>query len=147
MGAIELDLPFHFAVCALLAVLLWPAFGAYSLLVFLTGFLIDADHWLWYAAHGTIGLRKVYEKAKYGRETGKLDVFHTIEFIFAAIVFSWLFLKPFFAPLVLGFASHITLDLFYHFVIARGKHSRRYSSIIKWLMAKAKNKSPKSVPW
>lgn len=138
-----MDLPVHFAASAVLAVLLWPAYGALSLWVFLLGFLIDFDHCLWhFFAHGTIDPRKTYREDKYGKETGKLDIFHTAEFVLVAVIFSWLFLQEIFVSLMAGLASHIILDAIYlyYFIYEPGKPFSRSFSIISWLMARNKNK-------
>ena len=77
-------LRYHFLSCVILAIILFPFFNYLSLLVFIFGFFIDVDHYL----YDSIKTRNLSLINSYNLQMDKdlvrkdqLHVFHTIEFI------------------------------------------------------------------
>ncbi|HIH42242.1 TPA: hypothetical protein HA246_01220 [Candidatus Woesearchaeota archaeon] len=104
----------HFISCIILSIVLWPFFGALSLLCFIGGFLIDIDHNLWYMyKYKTWNGLKAYQYytklAKERKSDGRsIMVFHSIEFSTIVFVLSF-FYNPV-ALILLGLIMHWILD-------------------------------------
>ena len=109
----------HFIASAILAAILFPFFGFYSLAVFIGGFLIDFDHVLFYLAKfKSLNLKKAHHyyrniAVKKDMEEYKkvILVFHSIEFIALMLVLSFYY-KPFLA-LFMGAMLHMIMDMLY----------------------------------
>ena len=142
----------HVIISFLIALVLYPFFGLYSILFFLSGFLIDVDHYIEYAiANKDINLfncLRFFNKSSHKNikllKDGKAEeedktyfhIFHSFEFIILLGVFSFFSKILFFV--FLGVLSHVLLDLVnlaYLKAKFRGKiqRSRNYSAIIFWL--------------
>ena len=132
-----MNLSCHFCASAILTLLLWPFFGSWSLLAFVSGFLVDADHYLYYVLSGRgISLRKAYRFFMHERPAGLIviDVFHTAEAIIAAAVLGLLWFPAW--ALFAGLAVHLLMDAAYEKLVCR--ECRRYHSIIEWLLKRKK---------
>ena len=136
----------HFAVSAALAAILFPFYGWYSLLVFVGGFLIDVDHYVWYA----VKFRDLNVKNSYGylvnlvkkKDTKGLEellcVFHSVEFILLLLIASFFFKKIFLV--VIGLAVHLILDFIGKKKLFDGV---RIDSITLWLKNEHKKRNKK----
>jgi hypothetical protein len=114
-----MKLQIHFIVSFILALALFPFYGYYAILVFIGGFLVDADHFLYYLLRfKKFNLKKAY---LYFEDVGKTRnlreyqrfflVFHFSEIIVLLVILSF-FHKIFFIILI-GLLSHIILDIIY----------------------------------
>jgi hypothetical protein len=107
----------HFLACTLLCVILWPIYGALSLIVFLGGFFIDVDHNLWYMVHkrdwrGWKAYRYFTDGVKKEIKFGKsLMIFHTIEFFVVIVVLSFYFKLV--LIFLMGLIGHLLMDRVY----------------------------------
>ncbi len=121
----------HIAFGILLSILLYPHFGFYVIIIFLSSFLIDVDHFLWYGfKYKNWNLKEIY---KYYIDDEKfrdiLNIFHTIEFLILLIVLALYF--RFFLFVLIGVGFHYVLDII-HMVTCK-KYGRRAISLIGWL--------------
>lgn len=133
----------HFISCIILSIVLWPFFGAFSLLCFIGGFLVDVDHNLWYMyKHKTWNGFKAYphyiKAAKNKDRVGKcFMIFHTIEFALILIILSF-FYNPI-GLVLLGLIMHWILDCIYK--LKNNMFNDRVFSLIYEL---SMNSSPKN---
>lgn len=111
----------HFISCIILSIVLWPFFGAFSLLCFIGGFLVDVDHNLWYMyKHKTWNGFKAYPhyiklaKEKMTERKGKksegrsIMIFHSIEFGIILLIVSFFYKTA--ILVLLGLVLHWILD-------------------------------------
>jgi len=110
-----------------------------TILIFLSSFLIDFDHYLW-AANRTksLKLKKNYNHFKKicnGNHKPIMAVFHTVEFIILVLILSF-FYNPFLFILI-GMLFHSIIDIVY-FIIG-GKFRVREFSLIKYLISDKNN--------
>ncbi|MEW6062892.1 MAG: hypothetical protein AB1571_00785 [Nanoarchaeota archaeon] len=100
----------HVITSLILAVILYPWFGLYSIAIFLVGFLMDIDHYFEYVVRTrdlspVRACKEYYECAKRARKLKKaikvdmLHVFHTVEFLVVIAILS-VYSKLFLAVLV-----------------------------------------------
>ncbi len=82
-----MKLVYHFLASSLLCGVLYPFFGNYAFLVFLTGFFIDLDHYPVYVFKFR-GLNpfKAKEYFYHCEEENVLCIFHTVEFFIAMVI-------------------------------------------------------------
>ncbi len=127
----------HFSVSAVLAAVLYPAFGWKALFVIAGGVLIDIDHYLWYICrYKNFNMLKTYkffikniETNKYTNVTGILLVFHTIEFLLIMAFLSFYFKSA--LAFTIGLFSHYILDLIFLYFAA--KRFIVNHSIVNWI--------------
>ncbi len=101
----------HFVVSLALAAAFYPFFGSYALLVLLTGFFIDLDHYLAYIF--MTGDFNPFRANNYFLEKKPRNVFcvlHTVEFIAVIVVFSVFSTSGFI--LLAGLISHHIMDFY-----------------------------------
>src|SRR3989344_3987106 len=104
----------HFFASIIPVILLFPIYKYLSLAFFIGSFLIDFDHYLWYALRfRKFNLKKAYDyyqpENKPNKELDLLHVFHVWEFWFLAALLS--FVSTFFFIIFLGLVFHMLLDL------------------------------------
>ena len=119
-----MNISIHFITSIVLAALLWPFFGFYSLWAIVGGYLIDFDHYLYAGFKWKLwNLKKSY-KMHLNKEYRKkirwgeiLHIFHTIEFWIFMIVMAylsyrnnWTFLFHMFTLTFAGMILHLLLD-------------------------------------
>ncbi len=136
----------HFVISLVLAGISYPFFGGYSLLLFIGGFFVDGDHYLWYIfTKKDFNLKNAYQYHLTTDFSGKkiIDIFHTAE------VWIVLLLASIFSPyyhtailaLTLGIYSHMLCDFLHEFLhYDIGIDSRVYSFYARILHLKRKKK-------
>ncbi len=133
-----MNLSVHIITSAILATILYPFFGLSALLVIVSSFLIDFDHFIYFAfKFKNLNIFKTYrfynvELKKRSIDSTKkiLLVFHTIEFLLLIIILSF-FSKVFFI-LLLGIVLHYILDIIYQ--VRRAGKIMIPISIIFWMI-------------
>jgi hypothetical protein len=100
-------------IFSLAVYILFPVTPLQASVIFLSSFLIDFDHYLWYVfKKKDLSLRRAYFYLKsLGRKKHKkhLMIFHTLEFILIIGVLSLFF--PIFFFLLIGILFHSLLDI------------------------------------
>ena len=124
----------HFIVTLILAIVLFPVYKWLSLLVFISGLLIDADHFLWYAARFKhFSLKGAYyyslNKRREHREEDVLHILHVIEIWI--LIFILGFFNEIFFILALGLAVHQFMD--FYACIKNKEHYSRTFSLFTWI--------------
>src|SRR3989344_2707423 len=104
----------HFLASLIPLVLLFPIYKYWSLAFFIGSFLIDFDHYLWYALRfRKFNLKMAYDyykpENKKNKELDILNIFHVWEFWFLAALLR--FVSTFFFIIFLGLIFHMLLDL------------------------------------
>ncbi|MDD5418121.1 MAG: hypothetical protein PHW96_04535 [Candidatus Nanoarchaeia archaeon] len=132
----------HHAVIAVIAILLlYPILGIHSLWIFVTGVLIDIDHYAWYVdkfrkynlvKHNVFEAYKFFKKKKYKKHHPLLLVFHTYEFGFFLVVLTIIY--PFYLPFLIGYLLHMSADMIYD--MHKYSYKNRLRSIILTLLKK-----------
>lgn len=115
----------HFAVSAVLAIMLYPLFRWNALLIIAGGVLIDIDHYFWYAykykKFNILEAYKFYIKVMDANDFAKVDgilcIFHTIEFMLLMALLS--FYSQTALIFAIGLASHYLLDLLYLYLVPK----------------------------
>lgn len=121
----------HFIVSTILAIALYPFLGIDSTWVFVTGFLIDIDHYFYYI----IKYRKlnVFEGNRFFKEVklyNILLIFHTVEIFLLVVVLSFFSLIG--KVLLLGLIVHHVMDVYNEIKLDRwGSKSK---SLVKYLV-------------
>ncbi|MBU1201363.1 MAG: hypothetical protein KJ583_04845 [Nanoarchaeota archaeon] len=106
----------HTIISAVIAMILWPFFGFWSLLVLVGGVLVDSDHLFWYVVtHRKFSIRKAYvycmniELEKNIPEyLSVVVIFHSYETVIALVLLATII--PQTIPLALGLVVHLLLD-------------------------------------
>lgn len=127
----------HSVFSVVLGILLYPYYRWQALLIFVGGVLIDADHYLWYIhRYKSVNLAKCYaffvsgvRESKWKEILGSVLVFHTVEFLIAAVLLS--FYSPLALMFTVGLLGHYLLDFIWH--ISVPKMVIMNHSIIWWL--------------
>ena len=102
----------HIIISFILSIILFPFIGFYTILVFLAGILIDADHYLYYiVSKKEISFRKAYIYCRDAEFHDILHILHVFEFYILIAVLS--FFSDFFLYIYLGLVFHLMLDLIY----------------------------------
>lgn len=136
----------HFIISTILAIILFPFFGFYSLFVFIGGFLIDLDHILFYwIKFKSFNLKRTHDycrnitlKKDIKEYKQVLIIFHSIEFIILISIFS--FYHKTFLILLIGVIIHIIMDMIYEY--------SKFKTLIKplsliWYMKNVKKQDKK----
>ncbi|MBI5393192.1 hypothetical protein HZA96_04955 [Candidatus Woesearchaeota archaeon] len=140
----------HFIISSVLAAISYPFFGWQSIFLFIGGFFIDGDHYLWYIfTKKNFNLKKAYHFHLNNDLSEKkiIDIFHTAEFwilILLASLLSNSYL-PYYHTAILAFTfgiySHIICDLIHEYNHHKlGIDARVYSFYSRALHLKRKNK-------
>ena len=133
-------LRYHFLACVILTILLFPFFGYYSLLVFISGFLVDIDHYLYDVFNSkTFNLYKAYKMhMNKGRVIkDQLHIFHTLEFIILFLSLVIVSMNVYLMILAISFIIHLNLDYIYELYLIKNKiklNQTRASSLILWTL-------------
>ena len=120
----------HLIISIIIASILLPVFGYFSLLAIVGGFLIDVDHYIWYVLKKKdISLKRCIDY--HYSEVANLRVMHFNHTIEAGIVLAVLsiYINEL-IPLFIGFIAHMLADL-YH-TIKSGCWEDRVNSILVW---------------
>ncbi len=134
-------LRYHLLSCVILAIVLFPFFNYYSLLVFILGFFIDLDHYL----YDVITTRKLSLSTSYKMHMNKeheikdqLHIFHTIEFIAAFLILTIISNNVYLIIVSTGLLLHLILDYIYEIYLIMIKKEKlkqtRASSLILWML-------------
>ncbi|MDP7506794.1 MAG: hypothetical protein QF362_05140 [Candidatus Woesearchaeota archaeon] len=125
-----MKLSIHFFVSLVLMITLYPFYNWPVLYLFIGGFLIDFDHYLYYIIKfRSLNLKKA---SKYFLKPGLKDVlviFHTFEFM---IVFTLFCLYFNLYLLLTGYLIHNILD--YIYLYKHNFFNRRASSLLMWIV-------------
>ena len=133
-------LRYHFLACVILTILLFPFFGYYSLLVFISGFLVDIDHYLYDVFNSkTFNLYKAYKMhMNKGRVIkDQLHIFHTLEFIILFLSLVIVSMNVYLMILAISFIIHLNLDYIYELYLIKNKiklNQTRASSLSLWTL-------------
>lgn len=126
----------HFILSLIFSILLFPLYNYNIILIFLSAFFIDADHYLWYVLKfKNFNFRQAYNYHVESKEKDKLHIAHTVEFWILILILSFYF--RFFYFILLGIIFHNILDLIYELVKQTKKN--RALSIIAWLIRHSKS--------
>ncbi|MEK6841446.1 MAG: hypothetical protein AABW57_01780 [Nanoarchaeota archaeon] len=134
-----MDLKYHLLSCIILSLILFPFYSYYSLLIFIFGFFIDVDHYLYdiiktknpslinsYRMH--INKNKILKD--------QLHIFHTIEFIILFILLTIISNNFYLILISMGLVLHLILDAIYYIYITKKnielKQTRAFS-LISWI--------------
>ncbi len=138
---------FHFLSSLVLTIILYPFFGVWSLAVFIGGFLIDVDHYFYWAMKNrsldpiasyksqTIESKRNKERFKKIKKRplylrwDRLHIFHVWEFW--VLMFLLVFVHKFFLINFLGMVLHLSLDFIDLF--KDRVYGRRAVSFFCWL--------------
>ena len=114
-----MDLRYHFWASVVLVGVLYPFMGLHGVWAFVGAFLIDTDHYLYYAVKSkSWSLKKAYDFHVDKRKFAKnyvLHIFHTGEFILFMIIMSIIIYNKkvlflMFSVTLLGMVIHLTMD-------------------------------------
>lgn len=137
----------HFLTSLVLFIIVYPLFGVWGLAVFIGGFLIDVDHYLYHAIERRVlNPSKCYKQltaeSKKNKKTfrsikkrplyikwDRLHIFHVWEFWLLIVLLSLIY--KLFLIVTIGLALHILLD-FIDLFIDR-VYGRRAISYFGWL--------------
>ena len=126
-----MDISKHFIVSCILSILLFPSYGFLSFLVFFLGFLIDIDHYLWYALKfKNFNPKNSYifhKERKQLIEIDRLHIFHVFEFWLLILILGLIFYIP---TLIIGLAIHLIMDFSDMPITSKNLRS---TSLILWL--------------
>lgn len=133
-----MELKHHFLSCIILMLILFPFFKYYSLIIFIFGFFIDMDHYLYDSIitkkFGLINSYKMHmDKSRIIKD--QLHVFHTLEFITLIIALTFVSKNVYLLLLSTGLVLHLILDLIYHIYLIRNNiemKQTRAASLIMW---------------
>lgn len=110
----------HFLACTLLFIVMFPVYKFWALLVFVSGWLIDSDHYLWtFFRFGWVNPMRSYrfyaEKRERMMYRDVLHIFHTLEFLVVVGVIFAIFWKYDFLvfPLALSLVVHMIMDFLF----------------------------------
>ena len=125
----------HFVASSILAVVLYPFFGIGSLFVFVSGFLIDLDHYPIYVMRfKNLNPFKANSYFIDRMPTKVLCVFHTFEFLLVLVVIA--FFNSAGSIMLIGWATHMAMD--YYSEHKKGIRSAKVKSIILFLWRQIK---------
>ena len=129
----------HFLSCILLLLILFPLFNYISFLVFIFGFFIDVDHYLYdIIRFRNLNLKKSYliHMDKKTKIKDQLHIFHTIEFLILFVILTIIYNNVYLLLLIIGFLLHWILDFIYfiHEIIKKEKLNQTTASfLIGWI--------------
>jgi hypothetical protein len=133
-----MDLKYHFLACTILALILFPFYSYYSLLILIFGFFIDLDHYLSDVIRtNNLSLIESY-RMHMNRNLeikDQLHIFHTIEFIVLFILLTIVSNNFYLIFIGIGLVLHLILDEIYILYLIKKNIERkqtRASSLIFW---------------
>jgi|SRR3989338_2149015 len=125
-----MDISKHFIASCVLSILLFPTYGFSSFLVFISGFLIDIDHYFWYVLKfKEFNLKNsyVFHKERRQLSVDRLHIFHVFEFWLLMLILDLIFYIP---PLIMGLVIHLVMDFSEMPITSKDLRS---TSLILWL--------------
>lgn len=102
----------HLLTSILLIIIFFPIYKYFTLLILVTGYLIDFDHYLWYVfKYKNLSLKKAIKTCikQIGKSNNNIHIFHTVEFIIIITLINLIF-YPYLFPLIIGLSIHLLLD-------------------------------------
>ena len=102
----------HLLTSIPLIIIFFPIYKYFTLLILVTGYLIDFDHYLWYVfKYKNLSLKKAIKTCikQIGKGNENIHIFHAIEFIIIISLISLIF-YPYLFPLIIGLSIHLLLD-------------------------------------
>lgn len=132
-------LRYHLLSCIILTLILYPFFNYYSLLIFIFGFFIDSDHYL-YDIIKTRNLSIINSYKIHMNEErivkDQLHVFHTVEFIISFLLLTLISRNIYLILLSIGLLVHLILDIIYMIYLIMNNiklKQTRALSLIFWI--------------
>lgn len=132
-------LRYHLLSCIILTLILYPFFNYYSLLIFIFGFFIDSDHYL-YDIIRTRNLSIINSYKMHMNEEriakDQLHVFHTVEFIISFLLLTLISRNIYLILLSIGLLVHLILDIIYMIYLIMNNiklKQTRALSLIFWI--------------
>jgi hypothetical protein len=129
----------HLISCIILSLILFPFFSYYSLLIFIFGFFIDLDHYI-YDVIKTKNFSLINSYKKHNNENiiskDQLHILHTIEFIIFFIIITIFSNNVYLLLISLGLLLHLILDFSYWIHKLENKtkiNQSRAFSLIFWI--------------
>ncbi|MBU0471571.1 MAG: hypothetical protein KKF89_01265 [Nanoarchaeota archaeon] len=121
-----MDIWIHVLISAVLFVVLYPFFGVWSLLVFVGGVLVDADHVFWYLVNSSsFSVKKTYNYCKVIEKRKDISayrdmtmIFHSFDTLLLSVVISFFFSQFWFV--VIGLVVHLFADLIFTLIQWKG---------------------------
>jgi hypothetical protein len=132
-------LRYHLISCVILTIILFPFFNYLSFLVFLFGFFIDFDHYLYDAIKNKNLNLFISYKTQMNHNLERKDqlhIFHTIEFILPFLFLVIISRNIYLIIISLGLLLHLILDYIYEINLIRKKielKQTRAFSFILWI--------------
>jgi len=129
----------HLLSCIILVLILFPFYSYYSFLIFLLGFFIDLDHYIYYVfKYKNFNLIKSYKSFMDKKMIRKdqLHILHTIEFIILFLLATIYTKNIYLIFISIGFLVHLILDLIYAVYLIKNKielKQTRALSLIFWI--------------
>jgi len=121
----------HFIYSLIFCIILFPFLKYWTIVIFLSGTLIDVDHYLYYILKfKDWSFRKAYHYHVKVIPIEKLHIFHTIEFYL--LCFSLVFFNLFFVFIFLGISFHMVLDILDMKILNPTKNCRA-ASLYRWV--------------
>ncbi|MBU1203900.1 MAG: hypothetical protein KKG60_02420 [Nanoarchaeota archaeon] len=127
----------HFIACIVLFVIMFPIYKFWALVVFVSGFLIDFDHYLWYIFRfKSFDLMKCYRFCACKKNVVKnmLHIFHTAEAWILIGMVGAIFYKEFefvIFPFLFSLLVHLIMDFIYG--LTHIKVHERALSFFEWM--------------
>jgi hypothetical protein len=107
-----MDVDFHLVVTAILATLLYPIFGWYSLFALVGGVLIDLDHYIWYVSKtrdwSLARSVRYYTEKQFMPHRPVMNFTHTVEFFICLVILA--FVHEIFAVMLIAYILHMLMD-------------------------------------
>src|SRR3989344_8493611 len=132
---------FHFISCIILALILFPFYSYYSLLIFIFGFFIDFDHYFYdILRNKELNLINSYKKHmnKELIRKDQLHIFHTLEFIISFLLLTLSSENIYLLLLSMGLTLHLILDFIYEiYVVVIRKEEQKQTrtwSLTLWII-------------
>ena len=131
----------HFILTLLLAIILFPIYKYKVLALFIFGFFIDVDHYLYDFFKYKVSLKKSYLMHMNKNITLKdqLHIFHVVEFWILALILTIISHKDTILLLFIGLIFHLSLDFIYQAYNKKYIKHTRALSLIAWLIRHKKN--------
>ena len=133
-------LRYHFLSCVILTLILFPFFNYLALLVFVFGFFIDFDHYLYdIIKTKNFSLINSYKRHmnKNSVRKNQLHIFHTLEFIIPFILLTIISKNILLILLSIGLVIHLILDIIYEIYLNINHIERKQTrtlSLIFWVI-------------
>ncbi|MBU2633662.1 MAG: hypothetical protein KJ674_00295 [Nanoarchaeota archaeon] len=107
----------HLIASIPLIIIFFPIYKYFTLLILISSYLIDFDHYLWYILKfKDLNLKRAIKTCvkQIGKNNNNIHIFHTMEFALIIATTSLIF-YPYSFPLLIGFTIHLLLDFIHLF--------------------------------